>query len=247
MPTEPLTSLVDKAGSTRVSVWPSGGYRTAEELAGLGTGFLAGSSDAGRRVGTILTNDYMSVALVLGCIANRIPLVSLPTPARGEDVAAYRDAIVSACTSAEVSSIYLSASFAELLELLELDAHGIAVVALEKHQPPVRRPTGDGFELVQFTSGTTGRQKGVVLSDGSLGANVSSILNWLRPAPGDNVCSWLPLSHDMGLVGMLLSSICAGPAVDEEAQVTLMSPETFLRSPSSWLEAMSATLSLIHI
>ena len=87
--------------------------------------------------------------------------------------------------------------------------------------------------FLQYTSGTTGSPKGVVVSHGNLLANSEII----RRRFGHTECSrgviWLPPYHDMGLIGGILQPIYAG------FEVTLMSPLDFLRSPASWLRAIS--------
>lgn len=98
----------------------------------------------------------------------------------------------------------------------------------------------DDVAFLQYTSGSTGHPKGVVVSHGNLLANFAQILHgFLR----DNlmvesleelrsVC-WLPPFHDMGLIGGILTPIFAG------AQVTLMAPTTFLGRPEIWLKTLS--------
>jgi acyl-CoA synthetase (AMP-forming)/AMP-acid ligase II len=94
------------------------------------------------------------------------------------------------------------------------------------------------FELVQFTSGTTGPPAAVTMSDQSLGSNVGRILSVLDPREGDNTVSWLPLSHDMGLVGMVLASLAGADAVGG-GRIVLMQPEDFIRTPDVWLRAIA--------
>jgi fatty-acyl-CoA synthase len=89
--------------------------------------------------------------------------------------------------------------------------------------------------LLQFTSGSTAAPKGVVLSHASVDANVTAITgpDGLAITPVDVGVSWLPLYHDMGLIGMLLT------AVYMAADVVILSPVLFLKRPSAWLEAIS--------
>ena len=93
--------------------------------------------------------------------------------------------------------------------------------------------------LVQFTSGTTGTAKPIGLTHQQILANVRALLEELVKAyPEENgfehsAVSWLPLYHDMGLVGALLTSLARpGP-------LTLMTPELFVARPARWLQMIS--------
>ena len=86
--------------------------------------------------------------------------------------------------------------------------------------------------LIQFTSGSTGTPKGVVLSHANILANIRAIGEAIAVEPTDVTVSWLPLYHDMGLIGAWLGSLYFGvPAV-------LMSPLAFLARPERWLWAI---------
>jgi fatty-acyl-CoA synthase len=87
--------------------------------------------------------------------------------------------------------------------------------------------------LVQFTSGSIGLPKGVVLSRDAVQSNVaaiSSTLEWERGR--DSMDFWLPLHHDMGLVGGILAPMSAGIVTH------VRTPRSFIKDPWAWLEAM---------
>ena len=100
---------------------------------------------------------------------------------------------------------------------------------------PERLPALDDVALVQFTSGSTSAPKGVALSHRSLSANIEAINgpSGLGTTDDDSAVSWLPLYHDMGLVGMALGPLySARPAV-------LLTPQAFIKRPADWLKAIS--------
>jgi acyl-CoA synthetase (AMP-forming)/AMP-acid ligase II/acyl carrier protein len=89
----------------------------------------------------------------------------------------------------------------------------------------------DATALIQYTSGSTGDPKGVVLSHSNLLANIRAILKAIDATSTDVLLSWLPLYHDMGLIGAWLGPLYAG------ARCYIMSPLSFLAHPQSWLWA----------
>jgi acyl carrier protein len=86
--------------------------------------------------------------------------------------------------------------------------------------------------FIQYTSGSTGDPKGVVLSQENVLANVRGIGWAVNFRPDDIVVSWLPLYHDMGLIGSWLFSLYFG------APITVLSPQAFLARPERWLWAL---------
>lgn len=98
----------------------------------------------------------------------------------------------------------------------------------------------DDPALIQYTSGSTGDPKGVVLTHRNLVSNIQSIGSALGLSPTDVGVSWLPLYHDMGLIGSWLSCLYHG------IPVTILPPFAFLNRPERWLWAIHthrATLS----
>ena len=87
--------------------------------------------------------------------------------------------------------------------------------------------------FIQYTSGSTGNPKGVTLTHANVLANVRGIGWAVRAAPDDVVVSWLPLYHDMGLIGSWLFSLYYG------FPITVLSPLDFLSRPERWLWALS--------
>jgi len=92
----------------------------------------------------------------------------------------------------------------------------------------------DGLAILQFTSGSTSDPKGVMLPHRTVLANVDAIAVALDLDPETDVAvSWLPLYHDMGLVGILTSAMVRG------VDLVLAGPQTFMASPARWVRWLS--------
>jgi acyl-CoA synthetase (AMP-forming)/AMP-acid ligase II len=96
---------------------------------------------------------------------------------------------------------------------------------------------GEGLALVQFSSGTTGVAKPIALSHRALLAqgHLLSACWPEREGQDQSGVSWLPLYHDMGLIG------CVLPSLLRAADLTLLRPETFVSRPARWLQTLSET------
>ncbi|QFZ20678.1 AMP-binding protein [Saccharothrix syringae] len=88
--------------------------------------------------------------------------------------------------------------------------------------------------VLQFTSGSRGDPRGLRISVANMAANLRMIQRWMRLDRYGAVC-WLPLYHDMGLVGGLLSAVTA------QLEHALMQPAHFLRDPAGWLAEYGRT------
>ncbi len=91
---------------------------------------------------------------------------------------------------------------------------------------------GDNIAFIQYTSGSTGDPKGVVLSHDNLLASIRCMAQALDVRSSDVFVSWLPLYHDMGLIGAWLGALVTG------FPLVLMSPLRFLHRPVEWLRAI---------
>jgi len=230
-----LRSLVLDGLDRSKLVFPSSGT-TVDTLAALDAGvrrFHPGASTG--VVAAMLTNDLPSVELVLGSIAAGATLVSIPLPGRAEAPEHYAAFVRNALDTTGAGSVIARDDIADLMGSVGIATVGHASLASDR---PLAAPTGD-FELVQFSSGSTARPKAIRLSSATLTANITAILNRVQPRSGDVTISWLPLSHDMGLIGMLLSSLAAtSSGWTDGGEIVLLEPERFLRQPGIWLDAL---------
>ena len=104
--------------------------------------------------------------------------------------------------------------------------------AMDPTCPPVNVPPSH-VAFLQYTSGTTGTPKGVMVSHANLLHNLGQICAWLGSDEQSTMVSWLPPYHDMGLIGVILTSLYGG------FRCVLMAPERFIQHPFLWLRAIS--------
>lgn len=122
--------------------------------------------------------------------------------------------------------------------LLRLQVPGLRVIAAadlsgSEAGQPLPAISEEDAALLQYTSGATSVPKGVVLTHANLMASIRAMGEAVGATPSDVFVSWLPLYHDMGLIGAWLGSLCLG------MPLVLMSPTAFLTRPARWLQAIS--------
>jgi acyl-CoA synthetase (AMP-forming)/AMP-acid ligase II len=95
------------------------------------------------------------------------------------------------------------------------------------------QPRRDDLAFIQYSSGSTGEPKGVLLTHRNLTANIASIIEAAAFSDRDSALSWMPLSHDMGLIGFHLTMLAGG------VSHAIMRTELFARRPLLWLKLAS--------
>ncbi|MEY3826019.1 MAG: hypothetical protein RLZZ148_833, partial [Cyanobacteriota bacterium] len=115
----------------------------------------------------------------------------------------------------------------EILECVATDTLELA----KDYQPQTIK--AEQLSFLQYTSGSTGSPKGVMVSHGNLIDNSALIHHHFADTPTSMGLSWLPQYHDMGLIGGILQPIYVG------FPIVLMPPVTFLQRPLRWLQAIS--------
>lgn len=123
-----------------------------------------------------------------------------------------------------------------LMKEANLEDKGLAIRHDELINTPGRfnpyEADPDEIAVIQFTSGSTSAPRGVVLPHRCIAANVRAIVERLEVEPHDVGGGWLPMYHDMGLIGNLLGA--AARSID----LVLTTPFNFLRRPRLWLDVM---------
>src|SRR5437016_1987050 len=173
---------------------------------------------------------------LLGAWRAGITTLSLPYPGRSAPLDEYRRQLLDIGRTAGVELLVLP----ERLASLDLEGAVRITSFRECAAHPRRADVADPGEFVQFSSGSTGRPKGVRLSSSAIAADVTAILDHLAPhSEGVVACSWLPLSHDMGLIGMCLAGLASTGPPWRGRRLALMPPERMVARPHRWLQACS--------
>ncbi|OGT36862.1 MAG: hypothetical protein A3F11_08765 [Gammaproteobacteria bacterium RIFCSPHIGHO2_12_FULL_37_14] len=130
-------------------------------------------------------------------------------------------------TQAEKLSHLLKAFIPSLKEVITVDA----LLQSSPLASPFRAKS-TSYAFIQYTSGSTSDPKGVLLTHANLLANIRAYGKAINVIPEDVSVSWLPLYHDMGLIGLWLGSLYHG------IPLILMTPFAFLNHPERWLWAI---------
>ena len=192
----------------------------------------------GERALLLYPSGIEFITAFFGCLYAGVVAVPAYPPRRNQSVDRLR-AIVNNSQAKEVlttTSVWnnLKHHFAHVPELSSL--HWIATDNIAGNQVPTWQPPeieSNSLAFLQYTSGSTGAPKGVMVSHGNLLHNSELIYQGFGHSPESIGIIWLPMYHDMGLIGGVLQPLYGGfPAV-------LLSPLTFLQKPLRWLEAIS--------
>lgn len=119
------------------------------------------------------------------------------------------------------------------IPVVAIDELFVAAGKRERATPSFRRTDPDEIAFIQYTSGSTGNPKGVLVTQANLAANVTAMAEATAFSTDlDTVISWLPLHHDMGLIGGLLFPIFF------RVPTYLLTPREFVMRPAIWLWAI---------
>jgi fatty-acyl-CoA synthase len=190
--------------------------------------------EPGDRVGIMAQTTPETVISFLGCWAAGAVAVPLPLPMRAIEPHTFIEQSRRRLHKVEAKLLALPGS---LLPMVGEMGVGMKLVACEEldaggGMPPAPTSPQD-IALVQFTSGSTSEPRGVVLTHANIMANAKAISRKAKITYRDRIVSWMPLYHDMGLIGFLVTALGSG------ASLVLMSPQRFVGDPSLWMRAIS--------
>ena len=226
-------------GSQAEPFFTHGGVERAS--ARYGGALQALGAGKGDRVALILPDNADFVFAFLGAIrAGIIPVPIYPPTGLGK-LAGYLENTLHIVAKSGAKILLTNAEVKRMLGTIQAQAPELQkVVAVEsirssrEELQPVK-VTLDDTAFLQFTSGSTSRPKGVVLTHRNLAANVRAIMELgigIRDGVDSGV-SWLPLYHDMGLIGFVIAPLY------HLNTITFLPPLLFLKRPARWLEAVS--------
>ncbi len=217
-------------------------YEAMEEEAHRRAAFLqAMGVQKGDRVALVIPEPHEFVLTFLGAsVAGAVPVPIYPR-ASFKNADSYVDILAHVVGSSGAKLVFCMEGNRGVVEQIGtrgVDARILDVTAsFDGTAPGWDQPivTPDDLCFLQFTSGSTSKPKGVMVTHGNLVANASAFLgpHGLDRNDEDKGVSWLPLFHDMGLIGFVLGTLVC------DIPVVLLPTETFARSPGLWLETIT--------
>ncbi len=240
-----------------IVLWQGDGEETrltyrqvAEQARAVANGLMRAGLDPGDRVAIMLPTSPEFFAAFFGVLYSGGVPVPIYPPARPSQIEEHLNRQAGILRNARAALLIAPPAAATIARLLKLQVESLRdVVSVEtlsvealnrggRSETPAAQPADTA--LIQYTSGSTGDPKGVVLTHANLLANIRAMGAAMNASSSDVFVSWLPLYHDMGLIGAWLGSLYFA------APLIVMSPLTFLVRPEQWLWAIHhhrATLS----
>jgi acyl-CoA synthetase (AMP-forming)/AMP-acid ligase II/acyl carrier protein len=207
---------------------------------------IARRAAPGARVLLLLPEGHDFVQAFLACLMAGRVAIPAALPLQPRKVAQWKK-LQSIVGNSGATLVLAPDKAVDLLRQLQADESLFAGCTLET--PASLRADADGcggaetlpaacslapttLAFLQYTSGSTGAPKGVMITHGNIVANQEVIAAGMGPHPGTRVVSWLPLHHDMGLSAVLQMATVG-------TSLVLMSPVDFVQQPLRWLRAIS--------
>lgn len=181
------------------------------------------------------------ITIIRGCWLAGLASMVLPLPMRMGSLDVFIDSTRGRILHGDAKLLLIDDLLAEFYSPAKGDPPILSMKAVMPGAPNV--PTGDALEIpthdperlviLQYTSGSTSEPKGVMLPDRVLSANIDACAAAVELSGDDSMVSWLPLYHDMGLIGFLALPMTKGVDLVQAA------PQDFLAHPGNWMQWLS--------
>ncbi|MFH0341837.1 MAG: AMP-binding protein [Chromatiales bacterium] len=230
-PARPHVVLQEEDGAERTVTFSA----LDQDARAIAAGLIERGLEPGHPVAIMLPTSADYFFSFLGILlAGGIPVPIYPParPSQIEDHLRRHAAILSNALAEILITVPQAKPIASLLKPQVATLQSVVTPAELMRSEPLEaasRARSQDVALLQYTSGSTGNPKGVVLTHANLLTNIRAMGRWLRVTPEDVFVSWLPLYHDMGLIGAWMGSLVYG------FKYPLMSPIAFLARPERWL------------
>jgi 8-amino-7-oxononanoate synthase len=193
--------------------------------------------DAGDNVAVACPSPEVALTAYIGCVlhgARPVLFASRPGFDSRERVAENLGALLAQVPGNALTLVQSDSGTPALVLPTSFRTTALDIAALEPTDaPPLVRTTPHEIVHLQSTSGSTGTPRLTALTSANVLSNTSSALERMEIDASDRFVSWLPLFHDLGLVGMALDALVAG------ADLYMLSPFDFAKNPFGWLKTIS--------
>ncbi len=203
-----------------------------------GAALLALGLRAGEHVAMIIPDGKQFVFTFLGAMHVGLVPVPMCPPATLGKLTNYLGTTQFLVEKSEAAALVCTGEIKRIIGSVRTPHLRRIVAVSELHIDGTRAPLADispdSAAFIQFTSGSTSRPKGVVLSHANLAANAHCIMTLgLKATPEDVGCTWLPFYHDMGLIGFVIAPLTT------QTPVAFMQPLSFIKRPVDWLRMVT--------
>ena len=209
-----------------------------EEAKALAAGLLDHGMGPGDKVAIMLPTGRGFFAAFYGALYAGCVPVPLYPPVRPSQIEDHMRRIAGIVDNAQAAMLITIDQAKPLSHLLRAQCESlrkaltVADLSVPGAQPPSPKLGPADIAFLQYTSGSTGNPKGVMLTHANLLANLRAMQRASGITSADTFVSWLPLYHDMGLIGACMGSLYVG------FRLVLMSPLAFLARPGRWLQTI---------
>jgi acyl carrier protein len=202
---------------------------------------IAGSATPGDRALLMYPAGLEFVTAFMGCLYAGVVPVPLNPPRSNRHIGRVRAVIADASTTLALTdratrtkveqALACDTPGSEPTACVVVETDAVDLAAADRWREVAIAPHAPAF--LQYTSGSTGTPKGVMVTHANIMANEAAISGAVRLEAGDVGAGWLPMYHDMGLIGAVLNPLYGG------YPMVLMAPTHFLQEPMRWLRAIS--------